>query len=40
MAQDIPIREAGAGGRQEVETVVQTVYREFQPLMPAAAWTG
>lgn len=40
MAQEIPIREAGAKERQEVENLVKTVYREFQPLMPAAAWTG
>ena len=40
MAQDIPIREAGAEERQEVENLVKTVYREFQPLMPAAAWNG
>jgi ribosomal protein S18 acetylase RimI-like enzyme len=40
MAQDIPIREAGAEERQEVERLVKTVYREFQPLMPAAAWNG
>lgn len=39
MRQDIPIREAGAEERQEVENLVKTVYREFQPLMPAAAWT-
>ena len=40
MAQDIPIREAEADERQEVENLVKTVYREFQPLMPAAAWNG
>jgi ribosomal protein S18 acetylase RimI-like enzyme len=40
MAQDIPIREAEADERQEVENLVKTVYREFQPLMPAAAWKG
>jgi ribosomal protein S18 acetylase RimI-like enzyme len=40
MAQDIPIREAGAEERQAVENLVKTVYQEFQPLMPAAAWTG
>jgi ribosomal protein S18 acetylase RimI-like enzyme len=40
MAQDIRIREAGAKERQEVENLVKTVYREFQPLMPEAAWAG
>jgi ribosomal protein S18 acetylase RimI-like enzyme len=40
MRQEIPIREAGAAERQEVEDLVKTVYREFQPLMPEAAWTG
>ena len=40
MRQEIPIREAGAEERQEIENLVKTVYREFQPLMPAAAWNG
>ena len=40
MAQDIQIREAGAGELDEVESLVKTAYREFQPLMPAAAWNG
>ena len=40
MAQEIPIREAGAVERQEVEDLVKTVYREFQLFMPAAAWNG
>jgi ribosomal protein S18 acetylase RimI-like enzyme len=39
MAQEIRIREAGAEERQEVENLVKTVFREFQPLMPEAAWT-
>ena len=38
MAQDIQIREAGAGELGEVERLVKAAYREFQPLMPAAAW--
>ena len=38
MAQDIQIREAGAEELDEVENLVKTAYREFQPLMPAAAW--
>ena len=40
MAQEIRIREAGAGERQAVENLVKTVYREFQPLMPEVAWAG
>jgi ribosomal protein S18 acetylase RimI-like enzyme len=40
MTQEVRIREAGAEERQEVENLVKTVYREFQPLMPAAAWDG
>jgi ribosomal protein S18 acetylase RimI-like enzyme len=39
MGQDIRIRETGAEARKEVENLVKTVYREFQPLMPEAAWT-
>ena len=38
MAQDIRIREAGAEELDEVENLVKTAYREFQPLMPEAAW--
>jgi ribosomal protein S18 acetylase RimI-like enzyme len=38
MTQAINIREAGAEELDEVETLVKTAYREFQPLMPAAAW--
>ena len=32
------IREARPKELDEVETLVKTAYREFQPLMPAAAW--
>ena len=38
MAQTIHIREAEAQELDEVENLVKTAYREFQPLMPAAAW--
>ena len=38
MAQDIRIREARAEELGEVENLVKAAYREFQPLMPAAAW--
>jgi len=38
MAQDIQLREAGAEELDEVENLVKTAYREFQPLMPEAAW--
>ena len=38
MAQDIRIREAGAEELDEVENLVKTAYREFQPLMPEAVW--
>ena len=38
MAQEIQIREAGAEELDEVEDMVKAAYREFQPLMPAAAW--
>ena len=38
MAQVIEIREAGAEELDEVENLVKAAYREFQPLMPAAAW--
>jgi ribosomal protein S18 acetylase RimI-like enzyme len=38
MAQPIRIRQAGAEELGEVETLVKAAYREFQPLMPAAAW--
>ncbi len=40
MTQEIRIREAGVEERHEVEDLVKTVYREFQPLMPPAAWNG
>jgi ribosomal protein S18 acetylase RimI-like enzyme len=39
MDQDIEIREARPEELDEVEKLVKTAYREFQPLMPAAAWT-
>jgi GNAT superfamily N-acetyltransferase len=39
MAQDIRIREAGPEELAEVENLVKTAYREFQPLMPEAAWS-
>jgi ribosomal protein S18 acetylase RimI-like enzyme len=38
MRQNIRIREAGTEERYAVENLVTTVYREFQPLMPEAAW--
>ena len=38
MTQAIEIREAGAEELDEVENLVKAAYREFQPLMPAAAW--
>jgi len=38
MSQDIRIREAGAEELDEVENLVKTAYREFQPLMPEPAW--
>ena len=38
MEQAIKIREAGAEELDEVENLVKAAYREFQPLMPAAAW--
>ena len=38
MTQAIQIREAGAGELETVENLVKTAYREFQPLMPEAAW--
>jgi ribosomal protein S18 acetylase RimI-like enzyme len=38
MDQAIKIRPAKAEELDEVEKLVKTVYREFQPLMPAAAW--
>jgi len=38
MAQDIQIREAREEELAEVEGLVKTAYREFQPLMPEAAW--
>jgi ribosomal protein S18 acetylase RimI-like enzyme len=38
MAQAIHIREASRDELQEIESLVKGAYREFQPLMPAAAW--
>jgi len=38
MTQAIQIREAGAEELETVENLVKTAYREFQPLMPEAAW--
>jgi ribosomal protein S18 acetylase RimI-like enzyme len=38
MAQEIQIREAGAGELAAVGNLVKTAYREFQPLMPDAVW--
>ena len=40
MTQVIKIRQAGAGELDEVENLVKTAYRKFQPLMPAVAWNG
>ena len=40
MEQAIKIREAGPEELDEVENLVKAAYREFQPLMPAAAWNG
>jgi len=40
MEQAITIREAGAEELAEVESLIKAAYREFQPLMPAAAWNG
>src|SRR5512139_2395637 len=34
----INIRQAKAEELDEVETLVKAAYREFQPLMPEAAW--
>ena len=38
MEQAINIRQAEAEELDEVENLVKTAYREFQPLMPEAAW--
>jgi ribosomal protein S18 acetylase RimI-like enzyme len=38
MSQGIHIREAQAEELAEVESLIKTAYREFQPLMPEAAW--
>jgi len=38
MTQAIQIREAGPEELDEVESLVKAAYREFQPLMPEAAW--
>ena len=34
------MREAGSEELDQVEKLVKAAYREFQPLMPAAAWNG
>ena len=39
MEQAIKIRPAGAEELTEVESLIKTAYREFQPLMPEAAWS-
>jgi N-acetylglutamate synthase-like GNAT family acetyltransferase len=39
MAQDTRIREARPGDLAEVESLIKNAYREFQPLMPEAAWS-
>jgi N-acetylglutamate synthase-like GNAT family acetyltransferase len=39
MAQVIQIREAHKAELAEIENLVKTAYREFQPLMPEAAWS-
>lgn len=39
MTQAIQIREAHKEELAEVENLVKTAYREFQPLMPEVAWT-
>jgi len=39
MEQAIKIRQAGPGEMDEIENLVKTAYSEFQPLMPAAAWS-
>jgi ribosomal protein S18 acetylase RimI-like enzyme len=38
MDQVIQIREAEAEELAEVESLIKTAYREFQPFMPEAAW--
>jgi N-acetylglutamate synthase-like GNAT family acetyltransferase len=38
MSQKIQIRVAGEAELNEVEELVKTAYREFQPLMPEVAW--
>jgi GNAT superfamily N-acetyltransferase len=38
MTLDSEIRDARPQELPEVETLVKAAYREFQPLMPAAAW--
>jgi ribosomal protein S18 acetylase RimI-like enzyme len=38
MAQALQIREAWKEELAEVENLVKAAYREFQPLMPEAAW--
>ena len=39
MAHDIRIREARREELTEVENLVKAAYQEFQPLMPATAWS-
>jgi len=39
MAEAAQIREARAEELGEIEALVKEAYREFQPLMPEAAWT-
>ena len=39
MTPDIRIREAGAEELEEIESLIKAAYREFQPLMPEAAWS-
>jgi N-acetylglutamate synthase-like GNAT family acetyltransferase len=38
MTQDVLIREAAPGELAEIEALIKTAYREFQPLMPEGAW--
>lgn len=40
MAVDVIIREASLQELDEVEDLVKTAYREFQPLFPAEHWQG
>jgi ribosomal protein S18 acetylase RimI-like enzyme len=38
MAEDIVIRDAGPGDLWEIEALVKTAYREFQPLLAEYHW--